>query len=259
MSIFSKTALSIIIAGALNVATTATHANVMLTFDVSNVFQNDCTGAMQPICANTVAGSFVESMVIASTPLNAADTSFGSVLQSSAFYDFATSRTGTPYTSLLSSRVSNPVTGGQSYTQIDNTYDNSGGSGSSSALIYSDVVSDTRDNSGNRTQQEYKISYSLLGGFTSGQLYTNLTSDSLFSFFSNQLGNIGSFDELGSTSTLDPIGLGLNPYVFTEYTGDIALVSVQSVPEPGMFVLCLAGFAGIAGIKLARKAAAKLA
>lgn len=234
-------------------------ADVMLTFDVTNVTQNDCAGAMQPICTNTAAGGFTESLLIASTPLYTADTSFGSVMQSNAFYNFAYMLSGTPYTSTLSARVSNPLTGGQSYTQIDNSYDNSSASGNSSALIYSDLISDTSDTNGDRTQQEYKISYNLLGSFASSLSYTNLTSDTLFSFFSHNLGNIGSFDELGTTSTLDPIGLGLNPYAFTEYTGDILLVGVQNVPEPGMLALCLAGLAGFAGVKRARKTTAKQA
>ncbi|MET3120240.1 hypothetical protein AAKU64_004488 [Undibacterium sp. GrIS 1.8] len=255
---FSKSVLTAVATAMLCLSATSVHADVMLTFDGSNVTQNDCTGAMQPTCVTTAATSFQESMVIASMPLSTTDTSFGAVMQSNAFYNFAYMRSGTPYTPTMSSRVNNAITGGQSFTQLDNTFDNSSTSGNSSALIYSDVISDTTDNTGNRTQQEYKISYNLLGGFISSQFYTSLTSDTLFSFFTNNLGNIGgSFDELGTTSTLDPVGLGLSLYAFTEFTGDVKLIDVQSVPEPGMLALWLAGLASIAGVRRVRQSAEK--
>lgn len=255
VSMISKMLCGATVLGALNLVAPVANANVMLTFNVGNVMQNECTGAMQPTCLQTSVNGFVESLVIESSPLYTADTSFGIVMQSSALYGFPDVRTGTPYTSTLAARVSNTLTGGQAFTQIDTIFDSGSLSGNSSALIYSDLLSDTTDDAGNRTQQEYKISYNLLGNFFSSQLYVNLASDSLYTFFSQQLGNIGSFDELGATSTFDPNGLGLNPYAFTEYTGDIALISVQNVPEPGMIALCCAGLLGIAGVRRARKSA----
>jgi hypothetical protein len=254
VSIFLKTALTTITATVLSVAATASHADVLLTFDVNNVTQNDCTGAMQPTCINSTANGFTESMRIAAMPLISSDSSFGTMMQTSATYDFPYSRSGTPFTAGLSSRVSNPINGGQAYTQVDSSFDNSAGSGSSDAQIYSDVTSDITDLQGIRTQQEYKLDYNMLANFAVALSYSNLVSDSLYQFFDRYVGTMtGSFDELGTTSSLDPIGLGLAPYAFTEYQGDATLVGVQNVPEPGVLALFLAAFAGMAVTMRARK------
>lgn len=254
MSIFLKTALTTITATILSVAATASHADVLLTFNVNNVTQNDCTGAMQPTCTVSTASGFTESMRIAAMPLTTSDSSGGTLMQTGAFYNFPYLLSGTAYTAGLSSRVSNPITAGQAFTQVDSTFDNSAGSGSSDALITSDVTSDITNLQGIRTQQEYKLNYNLLANFAVALSYSNLVSDSLYQFFDRYVGTMtGSFDELGTTSSLDPVGLGLTPYAFTEYQGNAKLIDVQNVPEPGVLALFLAAIAGMAMTMRLRK------
>ena len=256
LTLVSANMLAAIVLGFVSISA---QADVLLTFKVSDVMQNDCTGRMQPTCALTVAASFAESVRIADVSLATSDTSTGSIKQTGAFFNFPNWLTGTPYSSNLSSRLSNPVTFGQAYTQVDSTFDTGSSSGSADALIVSDMFSDTTTDQGMRTQQEYKLSYNLFSNFFDTPFYTDLVNETLFQFFNKNLGNIsGTFDELGTTGSLDALGLGIAPYSFTEYTGRVTLSDVQNVSEPGILILFLAALLGMMGVSHIRKSESAL-
>jgi hypothetical protein len=221
-------------------------ANVMLTFNVSNVRLQTCAGAVQPTCTTVAAAGFQQSVVIGEAALATAGSSAGGVLQSQAFYGFPLALIGSPYTSALLANVTGPLTGQQSFAQLDNAFDPAALAGTASALIYTDLLSDTTDGSGVRTQQEYQLGYNLLGQFGALLSYTDLVNQSIDAFFSQFVGTmLGSFNELGSHASLDPGTLAFTDYAFSEYMGDVELSGVQvlgpvAVPEPGSLALVLA-------------------
>ena len=224
------------------------HADVILTFAVTDVVRNVCSGALQPSCTASSVAGFQETMTfITGAPLATPSGSSGaSFLQSQAYYAFADFSSGSPYTPFLSSRLSGPVTSGQTFTQLDSNFDTGLPGGTSAALIQTDGASDVTDSIGVRTQQEYKRSYNLFSNlFTDPAFYTDLVSESLTDFFNKYAGNMsGFFDELGSVSVLDPLSLELSTYDFTEYTGNVALLGARAVPEPSSFsLLCIGAIA----------------
>lgn len=232
-------------------------ADVLLTFGIVNVKQNVCSGFMQPSCVNSVASNFTETMRFAGAPLAPpTGSNSGGFMQSEAYYGFANTFTGSPFTSTLNARLSGPTTFEQSFTQLDSSYDFGGSFGASAALISSDAFSDVTNSVGIRAQQEYKHSYSLSSGlFSDSSLYTDLVNESFVQFFSKYIGNMtGSFDELGSASIFDPQSLGLNTYDFTEYTGNVTLLAAQTVPEPiTLPLIAVAAFALISRLRRSKE------
>lgn len=246
MSSFFKSVLSCGVAALLSLALSPAQANVVLTFDVSNVSLNTCSGAIQPTCTVTGAASFQQRVVIADTLLAPpANSSLGSILETGAVYGFPTLLTDSPWTAALRARVSAPSTSTQSFTQLDNSYDQLGGTGGGSAFMYTDLAAESIGAASVRTQQEYQLSYNLFSQFSDPLSYTDLVNQSLDAFFSKFIGSTtGTFDELGAGALLDPLTLLFGDYVFSEYRGDLMLVAVQvdppTVPEPGSLALMLA-------------------
>jgi len=245
----------------LALATTSAQADVLLMFDVTNVRQNVCSGAMQPDCVSSAApqSSFMQTVRFsAGTPLYATGSASGGLLQSQAFYGFPDMFGGSPYTSAMRSRLSGPITSSASFTQLDSAYDSNMAAGISSALISTDAYSDVTDANGFHSQQQYKNAYNFSSGiFNDASLYTDLVNESLGQFFRKYIGIMtGSFDELGSASLFDPQSLAFSVYDFTEYTGDVTLRSVQDVPEPGTLpLISIAALAFIARFRRNKRAA----
>lgn len=259
MSSFLRTITSCCAAALLAFTISPAQANVLLTFNVDNVTLQTCSGLLQPTCNTIAAAGFQETLVIGDTPLAPPSASnAGSLLQSAAFYGFPLLRSGSPYTSGLRANVSGPLTWDQSFTQLDNSFDQAGFAGTASALIFTDLVSDTTDANGMRTQQEYQLGYNLLGQFGSLASYTDLVNQSIDDFFSNYVGSIfGSFNELGASSTLDPLSLYFTDYLFSQYTGNATLIGVEvigpvAVPEPGSLALLLAAALGLLCVRRRR-------
>lgn len=241
MSSFLKTYLACGAAALLSLAMAPAQANVMLTFKVNNVTLQTCSGLIQPTCSTAAAADFQETVVVGGLPLAPpTDSSSGAVRQSAAMFGFPLFMSGSPFTSSLLAMVSNPANSTQRYTALDNSFD--GSVGTAAAGIFSDIVSDTKDLLGQRTQQEYKLGYNLLGQFSDPLSYTDLVSESIDAFFDKYVGSVGSFMESGASSTLDPLGLQFTDYAFSQYLGDITLIGVgpAAVPEPGSAALVLA-------------------
>jgi len=245
--------LSCFVAFALASAGSAS-ASVVLTFGVSNVQRNDCSGALQPTCTASSAASFTQRIRFDGPFLQGSDGSFGNFQQTSAAYGLPTWLDATPYSAILSSRLTGPVTDDYSSVQLDNFYDSDAAVGGASALIQSDQVSDMIDGSGVRNQQEYKLAYNLLSAtFFSPNWYTDLVNDTADNFFQRYHSLFsGSYDELGTFSALNPTTLNFDAYAFTEYTGDISLLDVANVPEPGSLALSLITLAGLARVNRRR-------
>lgn len=243
----SKKILAVSSISLLALTANSAQADVLLTFGIVNVKQNVCSGFMQPTCVNSAATNFTETMRFAGVPLAPpTGTNLGGLMQSEAYFGFASTFAGSPFTSTLNSRLSGPTTFKEALTQLDSSYDFGGPFGASAALISSDSFSDVTNPVGIRAQQEYKHSYSLSSGlFSDSSFYTDLVNESFVQFFSKYIGNMtGSFDELGSASIFDPQSLALNTYDFTEYTGDVTLLAAQTVPEPSTLpLIAVAAFA----------------
>jgi hypothetical protein len=244
----------------LALATNAARADVLLTFNVTNVQQNVCGGSIQPGCYRSAApqADFMETMRIAAgAPLGASGSGPGPSMQSQAFFGFPAAFTGSPYTHALKQWLSGPVTDRTAFTELDSSYDSGAAAGISSALLVSDAISDVTDANGFRFQQEYKHALNVSTGlFDDAAYYTDLVNQSLIEFFSKYVGKMtGSFDELGSASRFDPHTLALDPYLFAEYTGDATLFAVQEVPEPATLAsLAIAGLAFVAVVRRGKRA-----
>lgn len=231
-------------------------ADVLLTFDVGNVMRNDCAGLMQPTCAKQSTGSFSQQLRLNGALLGApSNLGSGTLLYSEAFFSAPLAQTATPFSSVLKSRLSGPVTSSSAFTQADSMYDGDSGTGQSFALLTNDQLSDTVGADGTRSQQEYKLSYNVWSDmFSAPGGYIDLTNASLYDFFSLSLGKmIGSFDELGVASALDPLSLAFTNYDFSEITGDVSLTDVSVVPEPGNLALILLGLAALVRVRAARR------
>lgn len=223
-------------------------ADVVLTFGVSNVQQNECSGLLQPTCTLSSAGSFTESLRISSALVGGvADNSLGALLSTEATYGFATWSSGTPYTSALSARLSGPVTDSQAGTDLVSVYDGDSTTGFAAAQILTDSVSDTTDASLGRSFQEYKRSYLLSSFFTDPSFYVDLLSSPIDVFFAGLVGttSVGGYGELGTASVQDPFSLAFSSYLFSEYTGDVELLAVAKVPEPVSLALVLAALVAV--------------
>ena len=225
----------------------AASASIMLTFDVSNVQRNDCSGALQPTCSLSAAAGFTQRILFDGPLTFANDASIPGFQQTSASYGLPTLLDMTPYTAAMRNRLSGPVTDDYSGVQLDNFYDHDFNIGEGSALLLWDHVSDIIDRAGVRNQQEYKLGYNLLSSVVSTpNFYTDLVNESAATFL-KRYGTLfsGSYDELGTLSSLDPTSLNFTSYAFTEYTGDVRLLDVANVPEPGSLALSLIAFAGL--------------
>ncbi len=251
MSSFLRIFLSCGVAALMSFMITPARANVMLTFKVNNVSHETCSGLFQPTCSTVGAAGFDETVVFGGIATAArSDSISGALMQSAASFGFPLSMSGSPYTSMLRASVSGRTTSAQNFTQLDNSFD--GVAGTASAGIFSDLISDTTNDLGMRTQQEYQLGYNLLGRFGDLMSYTDLVSQSIDAFFSKYIGGTmaGSFSESGAHSTLDPVGLHFTDYAFSQYLGDVTLIAVQpvdppTVPEPGSLALVLAAAAGM--------------
>jgi hypothetical protein len=224
-------------------------ADVLLTFSVTNVQQNGCAGPIQPGCFvfTVPQSSFMQTVRF--NPgglLGALGSGVGPVLQSQAFYALPDTFSLSPYTYSLQQWLNGPITTRTRFVELDSSYDADATAGSSSALLLNDMLSDVTDATGFRSQQEYKHGLTLSTGlFDNAGYYTDLANESLGQFFRKYIGKMtGSFDELGSTSRFDPNTLALDPYMFSEYTGDATLFAVEELPEPS--TLALVAIAGLA-------------
>jgi hypothetical protein len=220
---------------------------IVLTFNVSNVMRNDCTGALQPSCTLSAAAGFTQRLLLNGPLLQAIDGGVPGFRQTSASYGLSTLLDPTPYTSALSSRLTGPVTDDFSLTQLDNFYDDDNGMGTGGAQFLWDQLSDTTDRLGVRAQQEYKLGYNFLSSLlTTPAWYTDLVNESADTFFQRYANAFtGTYDELGTASALDPNSLLFTSYAFTEYTGDVRLTLAEQVPEPDTLLLTGLAFVGL--------------
>lgn len=241
------------------VCANAASASIMLTFDVSNVQRNDCSGALQPTCTLSTAAGFTQRILFDGPLWLANDASIPGFQQTSASYGLPTLLDMTPYTAAMRNRLSGPVTDDYSTVQLDNFYDQDAGIGNASALLLWNQVSDTTDRAGVRNQQEYKLGYNLLSPVVfTPNFYTDLVNESADTFL-QRYGSLfsGSYDELGTLSSLDPTSLHFTNYAFTEFTGDVRLLAVADVPEPGSMALSLIAFAAL--LRVSRRRVSGLA
>lgn len=221
-------------------------AAVTLTFSVSNVTKNVCSGLSQPTCTLSSAGGFNESLTIDNLASSTTDNSGFGFLDTSATFGFPFAATGNPYTAGLQSILTRAPTATTAYSQFGNLFDTSpGGIGVATGLVYADQTYD--DGAG--STGEFQLSYSLQSLLTAFSAYRDLTATSLFDFISplvNQLA--GSFFESGAASVLDVSSLAFSSYAYTSYGGDVTLVGVASgafVPEPATWALIGLGLAAV--------------
>ena len=226
----------------------AVASDVTLTFSASNVFATVCSGASQPTCTRTSAGSFVESLTLDSAVLLTTDNGGSGFLDTLATFGFPTASTGNPYTASLQSILLSPPTATTAYSQFENAFDTTSSAGGfASAQIYADQ---SYDNSAG-SSGEFQFNYSLLTPLTLLSTYQDLTTASLFDFVSPLVNHLsGSFFELGTASVLNPVSLAFDHYAYTSYTGDVMLTAVSSVvtapvPEPSTMALTALGLAAL--------------
>lgn len=238
-------------------------AALLLTFSISGVQQNECTGLLMPNCVLSAAAGFTEQFVFDPLLLGAFDASTATLFSSSAFYSYPGSGSGSPFSTALSGRLTGPIATNDSFTQLTNDFDTSAGNGLAGALFTTEQTSDTTDaTAGLRTQQDYFKQYNLLAALMAPAAYADLTSVSVLDFLSALVGKLaGGFDERGAASIFDAGTLQFTQYAFTEYTGLATLIGVSAVPEPASWPLVGLALALTCGLRRRhhRPAAATLA
>ena len=236
---------------------------LLLTFSVTGVQQNECSGLLMPTCVVSSAASFNEQFLFSPLLFLATDFSALTLSSSEAFYNYPGAGSGSPFSPTLASRLTGPIATDQSFTQLTNDFDTSAGNGLAGTLFTTEQTSDTTDaTAGLRTQQDYFKQYNLLAALMAPAAYANLTSVSVLDFLSALVGNLaGGFDERGAASIFDAGTLQYTQYAFTEYTGLATLIGVSTVPEPASWPLVGLALALTCGLRRRqqRPAAATLA